>query len=162
MAEAIVALGGNVGDVRATFDRAVVMLCDGVAARLLMRSSDYLTPPWGKEDQPAFINACLVAATALAPHALLAHARRIEMLLGRDRSREVRWGPRAIDIDVIAYDDVKIDDDVLQLPHPRLFERAFVLAPLAEIVPDRVIAGVRVHSALARLDTSGIVRLPAR
>jgi 2-amino-4-hydroxy-6-hydroxymethyldihydropteridine diphosphokinase len=162
MAEALIALGGNVGDVRATFDRAVTMLCETDAVRLIARSSDYCTPPWGVEDQPPFINAALAVATTLAPHDLLRHARTIETLLGRDRANEQRWGPRKIDIDLIAYDDAVIDDPELQLPHPRLFQRAFVLIPLAEIAPQRLIAGIRVGEALARLDATGIERLPPR
>lgn len=162
MADALIALGGNVGDVRATFDRAVEMLCDGTAIRLLARSSDYRTPPWGVADQPPFINACLRVATTLSPHDLLAHARRVETSLGRDRSAEKRWGPRTIDIDLIAYDDAAIADPELELPHPRLFERAFVLVPLAEIAADRVIAGTGIRDALGRLDTGGIEKLPPR
>ena len=159
MADALLGLGGNIGDVRATLDRAMAALCDGTDVRLVAQSSDYVTPPWGVEDQPAFVNRCIAVATTLAPHALLDRALTVERMLGRDRSREQRWGPRAIDIDLLAYDNVAIDEPGLTLPHPRLLERAFVLVPLAEIVPDRVIAGVRVRDALARLDTRGIERL---
>jgi 2-amino-4-hydroxy-6-hydroxymethyldihydropteridine diphosphokinase len=162
VAEALIALGGNVGDARATLDRAVAMLCDGEAVRLIARSSDYRTPPWGVEDQPPFINLCVVAATALAPRELLARVQAIEQALGRNRSKEQRWGPRPVDIDLIAYDDLTLREPDLVLPHPRLFERAFVLAPLAEIAPERRIAGIRVADALARLDTTGIERLPDR
>ena len=162
MAEALIALGGNVGDVRATLDRAVAMFCDGTEVTLIARSSDYRTPPWGVEDQPPFINSCFAVATALAPRALLGRAQRVERALGRDRTRERRWGPRAVDIDIVAYDDVMLDEPGLVLPHPRLFERAFVLVPLAEIAPERVIAGTTVREALARLDAGGIERLPAR
>jgi len=161
-AEAFLALGGNVGDVRARLDRAVKALCDGGAVRLVARSSDYLTPPWGVTDQPAFVNLALVVATTLAPRALLDRAQRIETAFGRDRAREQRWGPRSLDIDIIAYDDVEIDEPGLTLPHPRLFERAFVLAPLAEIAPDRAIKGIRIADALARLGSSGIEKLPPR
>jgi 2-amino-4-hydroxy-6-hydroxymethyldihydropteridine diphosphokinase len=160
MAEALIALGGNVGDARATLDRAVAMFCDGDAVRLLARSSDYRTPPWGVEQQPPFINLCLAVATALSPRDLLARAQRVERTLGRDRAKEQRWGPRPVDIDLLSYDDVAVDEPDLILPHPRMFERAFVLAPLAEIAADRRIAGVRVRDALARLDTAGIERLP--
>jgi 2-amino-4-hydroxy-6-hydroxymethyldihydropteridine diphosphokinase len=160
MAEAVLALGGNVGDVRSTLGRAVAMLCDGREVRLIARSSDYRTPPWGVTDQPAFVNFCLVVETALSPRALLARALDAEAALGRDRGKERRWGPRTIDIDLIAYDDVAIDEPDLTLPHPRALERAFVLAPLAEIAPDRMIAGVRIADALARLDSGGIERLP--
>jgi 2-amino-4-hydroxy-6-hydroxymethyldihydropteridine diphosphokinase len=162
MPEALIALGGNVGDARGTLDRAVSRLCDGTEIRLLARSSDYRTPPWGVEDQPPFVNLCLVVATELAPRELLDRAHAVERALGRDRARERRWGPRTVDIDLIAYDDVVLDEPDLILPHPRLFERAFVLVPLAEIAGDRMIAGRRIRDALAGLDTTGIERLPAR
>jgi 2-amino-4-hydroxy-6-hydroxymethyldihydropteridine diphosphokinase len=160
MAEAMVALGGNVGDVRATLDRAVAMLCDGRKVRLIARSSDYRTPPWGVTDQPAFVNLGLLIETALSPQALLARALEVEAALGRDRATARRWGPRTVDIDLIAYDDLSVDEPDLTLPHPRALERAFVLAPLAEIAPDRSIAGVKIADALARLDRGGIERLP--
>ena len=162
MAEAFIALGGNVGDVRATFDKALAALCADGSVRLMARSADYRTPPWGVTDQPAFINAVVAVETALPPHGLLDRMQAIERALGRDRSRERRWGPRAIDLDLIAYDDVVIADDRLTLPHPGLFERAFVLVPLAEIAPERIIARIRVREALEKLDTSGIEKLAAR
>jgi 2-amino-4-hydroxy-6-hydroxymethyldihydropteridine diphosphokinase len=161
-AEALIALGGNVGDVRATFERAIAMLCGGARTRLVARSSDYRTPPWGVTDQPAFINAVISVATVLVPHDLLAHALAVERALGRDRDRESRWGPRRIDIDLLTYGDLVMDEPALTLPHPRLFERAFVLKPLAEIAGDHTIAGVRVSAALAGLDAAGIERLPER
>ncbi|HEV7981931.1 MAG TPA: 2-amino-4-hydroxy-6-hydroxymethyldihydropteridine diphosphokinase [Xanthobacteraceae bacterium] len=160
MAEALLALGGNVGDVRSTLDRAVAMLCDGDEVRLLARSSHYRTPPWGVTDQPAFVNLGLAVETALSPRALLARALQVEVALGRDRAKERRWGPRTLDVDLIAYDDIRLDEAGLTLPHPRALERPFVLAPLAEIAPDRLIAGITVADALARLDSSGIERLP--
>ena len=162
MAEALLAFGGNVGQVRETFDRALSMLCDGSEVRLGARSSDYATPPWGVEDQPRFINLCIAVETSLTPQALLARAQAIERAFGRARENERRWGPRTVDIDILAYDDIELDEKGLTLPHPRLFERAFVLVPLAEIAPDRVIAGREVSAALAGLDTSGIERLPPR
>ena len=162
MAEALLAFGGNVGEVRETFDRALTMLCDGTEVRLKARSSDYATPPWGVEDQPPFVNRCIAVDTQLTPEALLARVQAIEHALGRARAQERRWGPRPIDIDILAYDDVTRDGADLTLPHPRLFERAFVLVPLAEIVPERVIAGKRVRDALAQIDTTGISRLPPR
>jgi 2-amino-4-hydroxy-6-hydroxymethyldihydropteridine diphosphokinase/dihydroneopterin aldolase len=159
-AEALLALGGNVGDVRATFDRAVQMLCADKAVRLVARSSDYRTPPWGVTDQPAFVNAVIAVATSLDPLDLFMRAVTIERALGRERDKERRWGPRTIDIDILAYNDVVMHDPGLTLPHPRLFERGFVLMPLAEIAPDRVIAGIRVRDALARVDLSAIEKLP--
>jgi 2-amino-4-hydroxy-6-hydroxymethyldihydropteridine diphosphokinase len=159
MPEALIALGGNVGDVRDTLDRAIAALCDGTAVRLIARSSDYLTPPWGVADQPSFINCAIVADTALPPLDLLARAQAVERQFGRDRSREQRWGPRTLDIDLIDYESVTQNTPALTLPHPRALERAFVLVPLAEIVPERRIAGVRITDALTRLDQSGIEKL---
>jgi len=161
MADALIGLGGNVGDVRATLNQAIARLADGKDVRLTGRSSDYATPPWGVTDQPPFINCAIAVETALAPQALLARALEVERALGRDRAHEQRWGPRRIDIDLLAYDDVALDEPGLTLPHPRLFERAFVLVPLAEIVPERLIGGVPVRAALARIDASGVERLKA-
>lgn len=162
MAEAFIALGGNLGDVRATFDRAIATLCAGEGIRLTARSSDYRTPPWGVTEQPAFVNAVIIVDTTLDPHDLLERANNSERALGRRRERERRWGPRAIDIDLLTYDDLILIDRDLILPHPHMLERAFVLVPLAEIAPDRVIAGVTVADALARVDTSGIEKLAPR
>lgn len=160
MGNAIVALGGNVGEVRATFRKAIANVCDVAQATLLARSSDYATPPWGDEQQPPFVNACIEIETSLDPFALLAVLQRVEQAFGRDRATERRWGPRTLDLDLIAYDDVSLQNDDLTLPHPRLFERAFVLVPLAEIAPDRLIGGRRVSNSLATLSTAGIERLP--
>ena len=162
MAETLLGLGGNIGSVRETIDRAVAMLCDSDDFQLIARSSDYLTPPWGLEDQPPFVNSCLLAETALAPHGLLARAQAVERAFGRNRAAERRYGPRPIDIDILAYDDVILEAGDLTLPHPHLFERAFVLVPLAEIAPERVIAGRRIRDALAKVDVRGIERLPPR
>jgi len=161
-AEALLALGGNIGNVRGTFDRAITMLCSDGAVRLIARSSDYRTPPWGVTDQPPFINAAIIVATSLEPRVLLARALAVERALGRDRTSERRWGPRPIDIDILAYDDVVLREPDLTLPHPHWFERAFVLLPLAEIAADRVIAGRRVGDVLAGADVAGIEKLPPR
>jgi 2-amino-4-hydroxy-6-hydroxymethyldihydropteridine diphosphokinase len=157
--QALIGMGGNVGNVRATLARAVDMFCDGGDVALLARSADYRTPPWGVEEQPPFVNLCIAVGTTLSPQVLLARALKVERALGRDRSRERRWGPRTVDIDLLAYDDLVVDEPQLTLPHPRLFERAFVLVPLAEIALDRVIAGQRVRDVLAKVDASKIERL---
>ena len=159
-ASAVIALGGNVGDVRAAFKQAIAHICGMAQAALIARSSDYATAPWGNEEQPRFINACIEIETSLDPHALLFVLQKIEQKFGRDRSKEVRWGPRTLDLDLIAYDDISLQKPELTLPHPRLFERAFVLVPLAEIAPDRQIAGRSVKAALEALSTEGIERLP--
>jgi 2-amino-4-hydroxy-6-hydroxymethyldihydropteridine diphosphokinase len=160
MASVLIALGGNVGDVRATFRKAIANICGMAQAALVARSSDYITPPWGDEQQDRFINACIEIETALDPHALLFTMHKVEKKFGRDRANERHWGPRTLDLDMIAYDDVRIDKPELTLPHPRLFERAFVLVPLTEIAPDRVIAGQTPRHALSRLAIEGIERLP--
>ena len=160
MASAIIALGGNVGDVRATFTAAIPDICALAHAKLVARSSDYKTPPWGDEQQPPFINACIEIETALAPDALLSALQSVERKFGRDRASERRWGPRTLDLDLIAYDDFTLQTDGLSLPHPRLFERAFVLVPLAEITPRRTIGGRNVKAALADIPSAGIERLP--
>ena len=159
MPEVLVALGGNVGDVRATLDQAIARFCDSKAVRLIARSSDYRTPPWGVEDQPPFVNCAIVAATELAPVELLKRAQDVERAFGRDRANERRWGPRTLDIDLIAYDDVTLTTAALTLPHPRALERAFVLVPLAEIAPDRRIGGVMVRDALMKIDQAGVEKL---
>jgi 2-amino-4-hydroxy-6-hydroxymethyldihydropteridine diphosphokinase len=156
MARALIALGGNVGNVRAVFRKAIGDICAMSEATLLARSSDYSTPPWGETAQADFINACIAIETGLDPHALLLALQKIETKFGRDRTHERRWGPRTLDLDLIAYDDVTIQKPELTLPHPRLFERAFVMVPLAEIAPDLVIAGRSITSALAQLSTEGI------
>lgn len=162
MASALIALGGNIGDVRATFEKAVAHICGMAQAGLVARSSDYATPPWGDADQPGFVNACIEIDTALDPHALLFVLHKIEQKFGRDRAKERRWGPRTLDLDLIAYDDVSLDSAGLTLPHPRLFERAFVLVPLCEIAPDRLIGGRRIRDALTQVSADGIARLPDR
>ena len=160
MADVLIALGGNVGDVRATFQKAIANICGMTQAALLARSSDYSTPPWGEEHQDPFINACIEIETSLDPHALLFVLQKVEQKFGRTRDKDRRWGPRTLDLDMIAYDDVSLQKPDLTLPHPRLFERAFVLVPLAEIAAERVIAGIRVRDGLASVSAQGIERLP--
>ena len=159
MASALIALGGNLGNVRAAFESAIPKIRDKTGGRLVARSSDYATPPWGAERQPAYVNACIEIETTIEPHGLLAVLHEVEREHGRDRSREQRFGPRTLDLDLLAYDDRSLDTPALTLPHPRLFERAFVLVPLAEIAPSRPIAGRTAQDALATLKTDGIRKL---
>jgi 2-amino-4-hydroxy-6-hydroxymethyldihydropteridine diphosphokinase len=162
MSEALIAFGGNVGDSRAILDRAVALFCDGAAVKLTARSADYRTAPWGFKYQPPFVNLCIAVETSLSPHELLERAQAVELQLGRDRAQEKRWGPRTVDIDILAYGNVCMDEPGLTLPHPRLLERAFVLVPLAEIAPDKIVAGERVADAAASIDRAGIEKLPPR
>jgi 2-amino-4-hydroxy-6-hydroxymethyldihydropteridine diphosphokinase len=144
MADVLIALGGNVGDVRATFRKAIANICGMTQAALLGAFLRLHHPALGRGRPGAFTNACIEIETSLDPHALLFTLHKIEKKFGRDRAHETRWGPRTLDLDLIAYDDVRLDKPELTLPHPRAFERAFVLVPLAEIAPDRIIAGRRV------------------
>jgi dihydropteroate synthase len=148
-ARIVLALGGNVGDKAANVRRALRAISREPEIELAAVSRLYRTAPWGKTDQDWFINACALGLTRLRPEALLERMKALEVELGRTPA--VRWGPRIIDIDLIAYDDLALKTGRLTLPHPGLFERSFVLAPLAEIAPDLVIGGVRVGDAAARL-----------
>ena len=122
-----IGIGSNLGDREGNVERACVAL--GAAGTLLRRSRLYLTQPWGESNQPEFVNAAALLETSLEPRALLAALKKIEGELGRVPAK--RWGPRAIDLDILAYDDVEMDEPDLVLPHPRLLERAFALVPLA-------------------------------
>ena len=128
---ALIGLGSNLGDPPLNLERAFAALGSlGVVRR---RSSLYRTKPWGKSDQPDFVNAAAALETRLPPGVLLAALKAIEKRQGRTAGE--RWGPRTIDLDLLAYDDLEIDDAGLRVPHPALLERAFVLVPLAEIDP---------------------------
>jgi 2-amino-4-hydroxy-6-hydroxymethyldihydropteridine diphosphokinase len=145
----VLALGGNVGDKVKSLRRALRAIAGVPEIELTAVSRLYRTPPWGKTDQDWFVNACALGRATLAPEGLLERVKRLEVELGREPTE--RWGPRVVDIDLIAYDDIALKTERLTLPHPELFNRAFVLVPLAEIAPDLVIAGVRVGEAAARL-----------
>ena len=157
MVEVLLGLGGNLGDPAAAIAAALARL-DAAGVRVTRRSHLYRTAPWGVTDQPDFLNLCAAAETTLAPRALLSLVQRIEAELGRER-RE-RWGPRTIDIDILAYGDDVVNEPDLKIPHPRMTERAFVLVPLAEIAPDAVIAGKTVRAWAAAADRSGIECCP--
>jgi dihydropteroate synthase len=152
------ALGGNVGDKARSLRRALRAIASEPGVELTAVSRLYRTAPWGKTDQDWFVNACALGRTTLAPEALLDRVKKLEVELGREPTE--RWGPRVIDIDLIAYDDVTLKTERLTLPHPELFNRAFVLVPLAEIASDLVIAGVRVGDAAARLGAEAAEILP--
>lgn len=159
MSEALIGLGANLGDPLATFAAAIPRFADGADARLLARSDVYRTEPWGDANQPRYLNLCLRVETRLAPRALLARALATEAAFGRDRSRERRWGPRRLDIDLLAYEGVSLDEPGLTLPHPRMRERAFVLAPLLDVAPDWRIGGETVRDLAGRIDLAGVERL---
>ncbi|MFN3609381.1 MAG: 2-amino-4-hydroxy-6-hydroxymethyldihydropteridine diphosphokinase [Hyphomonas sp.] len=149
MAEAALGLGSNLGDRQAHLAGAVCALgaWEGIAVSAV--SSLWETPPWGIEEQPHFLNACVLIETSLSPIAVLDACLAIERDHGRERS--LRWGPRTLDMDVLYYDDVEMADERLILPHPRMLLRSFVLAPLTEIAPEKLISGVTIRENLALL-----------
>lgn len=149
MTTAYLGLGSNLGDRHAMLAAALAFLAEHV--RVTRASSVYETAPWGRTDQPSFLNCCVVIETTVDAVALLRLAKDIERRLGRVTAEH--WGPRAIDVDLLLFDDERIATPDLAVPHPRLLERAFVLVPLAEIAPDAAIAGttLSVRAALAAL-----------
>lgn len=154
-------LGGNVGDVAAAFASALRRLGGSEGLRVLRVSRCYRTPAWGLTAQADFLNAVAEIETSLAPPDLLAVLQAVERAHGRDRANETRWGPRTLDLDLLAIDGVTLDTPALQLPHPRLAERAFVLVPWAEIAPGLELPGLgRIAALRDALDRSGIEAIP--
>jgi 2-amino-4-hydroxy-6-hydroxymethyldihydropteridine diphosphokinase len=146
---AYVGLGSNLGDREALLRRAAELIG---ASRL---SPIVDTEPWGYENQPRFLNAVAEVETELAPRAFLDHLLDVERRLGRERVGP-RWGPRTIDLDLLLFGDEVIDEPGLQVPHPHLLERLFVLEPLAALAPEREIPGNgTVRDALAGLQSPG-------
>jgi 2-amino-4-hydroxy-6-hydroxymethyldihydropteridine diphosphokinase len=152
--DAILALGSNMGEKVANIRRAIALLTEAGDIRLVCRSRDYRTAPWGKADQDWFVNACIAVASPLSPRKLFERCQDAERRLGRVRGE--KWGPRVIDIDVLVYRDVISSDPELSLPHPHMTERAFVLVPLADIAPELQIGGRSVAEWLAAVGASGV------
>jgi 2-amino-4-hydroxy-6-hydroxymethyldihydropteridine diphosphokinase len=147
-------LGGNIGDPVAAMAEALARLDAHPNCSVTAVSRLYRTPPWGKTDQDWFFNAAAAVATTLPPHGLLDLCLGIEQAMKRIRLE--RWGPRTLDMDILAYDDLAMHDDRLTLPHPRMLDRAFVLMPLSDIAPDLVIEGRAVTAWLGDADRAGI------
>jgi 2-amino-4-hydroxy-6-hydroxymethyldihydropteridine diphosphokinase len=157
MEVAWVGLGGNVGDPVATLTHAIDVLAAAPGVRLRSRSRLYRTPAWGNEAQPDFVNAVVALDTAQTAPELFALLRATEQRFGRDRSAETRWGPRTLDLDLLMYGQHTLSLPGLDVPHPRMHERAFVLVPLLEIAPDIVLPGRGpARDALLRVDASNI------
>lgn len=152
---AYLGLGSNLGDRRANLRRAVKALAP--KATVLTESAVYETPPWGVQNQPAFLNMAVKVETELTPTELRDTVKGIEADLGREPS--YHWGPRVIDIDILFYDDLITNAPELVIPHPRLHERGFVLVPLETIAGDLVhpVLGLSIRELLQHVDTSGIV-----
>jgi 2-amino-4-hydroxy-6-hydroxymethyldihydropteridine diphosphokinase len=158
---AYVALGSNLDVPRMQVERALAALAELPETRLVLRSSLYRSRPLGPVAQPDFVNAVAGLLTRLDPQALLSRLKALETELGRERP-VVRWGPRRIDLDLLVHGDARIAATNLQLPHPGIAERAFVLVPLAEFAPDLVVPGVgRVRDLRGRVDSADLERLAA-
>jgi len=151
---AYLGLGGNVGDVIKSMNSTLHAFDKNQEILITKTSNVYKTPPWGITEQDWFLNACISVQTTLTAHQLLKLCLDTEKQL--KRVRDVRWGPRTIDLDVLFYDNLEIDDNDLQLPHPRMHERAFVLMPLADIAPHLELHGKSIKKWLKTLDTSKI------
>lgn len=131
---AYVGLGSNLGDRRAALDGAVALLAPRRVSRVVE------TAPWGLAEQPPFLNAVAEIETGLEPRALLDRLLEVERRFGR--RRDLRWGPRTLDLDLLIYGDRRIREEGLDVPHPRLAERRFVLEGLAELCPERRVPGL--------------------
>lgn len=138
------------GDKAGNIHTAVRMIGDHESCEVTASSSLYLTKPVGVEDQPNFLNAVIEVRTTLAPRELLDLCGQVEKKIGRERT--IRWGPRVIDIDILLYEGIELDEPGLTIPHPRMMERAFVLVPLAEIAPDILLeCGITAREAAERM-----------
>jgi len=151
---ATLGLGGNIGDPAHAMAEALRALDLRADCRVLAVSRLYRTPPWGKTDQDWFFNACALIETTLAPEPLLDICLGIERDMKRERIE--RWGPRTIDIDVLTYEGVEQAGGRLELPHPRMTERGFVLMPLADVAPSLMVEGRPVTAWLEAADVAGI------
>ena len=135
-----IGLGSNIGAGPELLDEALAYLDSSPSISLLRQSSYYCTEPWGEVVQDEFTNAVAEVNSALEPLELLRYLQSIEQRLGRVRTGQ-QWGPRTIDLDLLTCNDLVLDTPGLQLPHPRMHQRRFVLVPLLEIEPDFVIPG---------------------
>ncbi|MBW6419927.1 2-amino-4-hydroxy-6-hydroxymethyldihydropteridine diphosphokinase [Rhizobium sp. XQZ8] len=151
---AALGLGGNIGDPRSAMAEALRQLDLRYDCRVVAVSKLYSTPPWGKTDQADFFNCCALVETSLPPEELLDVCLSIER--GMKRVRIERWGPRTIDIDILVYGALKQVTDKLEIPHPRMTERGFVMMPLSDIAPDMQVRGRPVRDWLKDSDTAGI------
>ena len=150
---AVLSSGSNMGDARAHL-RAVV---DEFASETVAASSIYATAPWGKTDQPDFLNQSLLVDVDQSPHELLQRCQRLEN--EAERVRVERWGPRTLDVDIVWIEGYTSDDPVLTVPHPRAHLRQFVLEPWLEIDPGAELRGSSIRELLDGLEDQGVRRL---
>ncbi|MFJ5488400.1 2-amino-4-hydroxy-6-hydroxymethyldihydropteridine diphosphokinase [Hansschlegelia beijingensis] len=157
MTEIGLGFGSNVGDKVANLHRAMERVFATGEIRFLAASSVWRTAPWGYVDQDWFANACAVGETHMSPEEALGFTQSVEEELGREKT--FRWGPRVIDVDILYLGDAKVASARLIVPHKEMFNRAFVLAPLAEIRPELVLDGKSIRDAATAAGSAGLSRL---
>lgn len=157
MAECFIALGSNLDSPINRIKKAIATFKKAAQMRVTCVSSLYQSAPWGRLEQPDFINAVIQMETTLSAQTLLSELLSIEQQQGR--TREIQWGPRTLDCDLLLYDNQCIDEPNLTIPHPRMTERAFVLLPLTEIAPQVLIRGISAANWLLHCDTSQITKI---
>jgi 2-amino-4-hydroxy-6-hydroxymethyldihydropteridine diphosphokinase len=152
--DATLGLGSNIGDRVGNIEEAIERVTADGAVTLVARSRFYRTAPWGVTDQDWFVNACVTVRTEVSPRELLRRCQAVENDMARVRTRH--WGPRNIDVDILTYRNLKIDEPDLIVPHPRIAERAFVLVPLKDVAPSLKIGGASLDEMLSKLDASDV------
>lgn len=138
MTIAYLCLGSNCANKFKLIEQAVSLLNLAENIKIIRTTALYETEPWGVKNQNWFLNLAIEIKTSLTPQDLLVKCQQVENMLGRDRTKELHWGERPIDIDIIFYGNELVDSEILQIPHPYMHKRAFVLVPLLELIPDFV------------------------
>ncbi|AGB40474.1 2-amino-4-hydroxy-6-hydroxymethyldihydropteridine pyrophosphokinase [Halobacteroides halobius DSM 5150] len=154
MKDVYLGLGTNKGDREANLKQAIELINNFNNSELKEISAVYETEPWGYTQQDDFLNLCVRVQTKLGPHELLTKCQQVEKELKRER--KIKWGPRTIDVDILVYDDLKLNDEELILPHPRMQERAFVLVPLSDLNNNLIIKGKSIKEWLSIIKVVGL------
>ena len=158
MADVFLSLGSNIGDRAANLSEAVRRLGAEPGIKVVAVSALYRTKPVGPVAQDDFVNGAVRVETTLEPEDLMRRCLAIEAGMGRDRTNSLRWGPRLIDIDIILYGNLTIKTEMVEVPHPRFAERAFVLVPLAELAPDHRVGDRTLAQLADAVDRAGVER----
>jgi len=157
MHRVFLSLGSNMGQKVDYLDNAVDIIKKNEFIHNVKVSSVYQTDPVGYLDQDVFVNIAVLLETTLEPYDLLRVCQDVEQALNRERL--IRWGPRTIDVDIILYDDLTLDDEELTIPHPRMHERAFVLVPICELDSELVIQSQKIQTLIETVDVSGVRKI---
>lgn len=155
MYDALIGLGSNIGDKAGNISKALELLQDSNEIKVERISRFYKSSPWGVHEQDWFVNAVAAITTKLDALTLLQRCLGVETRMGR--VREMKWGPRVIDLDLLTYRDQTIETEILKLPHPHIEKRSFVLVPLLEIAPHQKIRGEYVSTLLSKISSTDVV-----